>query len=90
MLPGILGSLITLAMAQEPPVTVALVFADHTEIVTVIEAQREYRQLDALKTHTEEQAKRFAALNLALGTVFDLKRVRKDWEATGNKWEGPI
>lgn len=90
MLPGILGGLITLAMAQEPPVTVALVFADRTEIVSVVDAKREFAQLDALTTRTEKQAKRHAALVLALGTVFDLQRVRADWKATGNKWEGPI
>lgn len=78
------------ALTQEPPRKVALVFADRTEIVTLVDAQKEFAQLDALLTRTEEQTKRHAALHLALNTLFDLQRVRRDWEATGNKWEGPI
>lgn len=81
--------LLVMALAQEPR-TVPLVFADRTEIVLLSDAQAEFKVLDAMTTRTEEQAKRHAALNLALGTVFDLQRVRRDWEATGNKWEGPI
>lgn len=78
------------ALAQEPPRKVALVFADRTEIVTLVDAQREFTQLDSLTTRTDEQVKRHAALHLALNTLFDLQRVRRDWEESGNKWEGPI
>lgn len=87
MLPA-LALMVTLF--QEPPRTVALVFAERTEIVTLVDAQAEFAQLDALITRTDEQAKRHAALHLALNTLSDLQRVRRDWEATGNKWEGPI
>lgn len=77
------------ALAQEPR-KVALTIDGRTEIVLLSDAQTEFARLDALASRTEEQAKRHAALNLTLGTVFDLQRVRTDWEATGNKWEGPV
>lgn len=77
-----------IVLAQQPR-TVALVFIDHKEIVSLIDAQREFRKLDSI-ARNEEQEKRHAALVVALGTVFDLQRVRRDWEATGLKWEGPI
>lgn len=77
-------------LAQEPPRKVALVFADRTEIVALVDAQAEFKQLDALPARTDEQAKRHAALHLALNTLFDLQRVRRDWEESGNEWKGPI
>lgn len=70
-----------LVMSQQlpPDHKVALVFADRTEIVRLVDAQTEFKRLDALTTRTEEQAKRHAALHLALNTLFDLQRVRRDW-----------
>lgn len=86
----LINLLFIITLAQEPPRKVALTINGRVEIVLLADAQAEFAQLDSLKTRTVEQSKRHAALNLTLGTVFDLQRVRKDWEATGNKWEGPI
>lgn len=83
------GLLLMAALAQEPQ-TVALIIDGRTEIVLLADAEAEFKRLDSLVARTETQAKRHAALVLALGTVFDLQRVRQRWEATGNKWEGPI
>lgn len=85
-----LGELLLIVTLAQEPRTVPLVFTDRTEIVALVDAQREFEALDALLFRTEEQDKRHAALTLALGTAFDLQRVRRDWEATGAKWEGPI
>lgn len=84
--------IVGLALGQQlpPDHKVALVFADRTEIVRLVDAQAEFKRLDTLTTRTDEQAKRHAALHLALNTLFDLQRVRRDWEESGNEWKGPV
>lgn len=61
-----------IVLAQQPR-TVALVFIDHKEIVSLIDAQREFRKLDSI-ARNEEQEKRHAALVVALGTLPDRQK----------------
>ena len=71
MLAAKIAIIITLALSTQFPPShrVAVVLADRTEIVALKDAQAEFRRLDRLNVRTEEQAKRHAALHLALSTL---------------------
>lgn len=72
------AELVLLLTLQLPPDhKVALTFADRTEIARLVDAEREFAELDKLATRTDEQAKRHAALNLALGTLPDDRRIAR-------------
>lgn len=70
---AVLGVVLALTLqVQEPPRTVALRLGPEpirTEIITVVEAEREHRQLSRQSTLTDEQQRRLAALTIALGTL---------------------
>lgn len=73
---------------------IALVINGEDVLMPVEEAKERYALLESKRlagaSFTDEDNSYHAALTLSLGTMFDLEQVRKDWEATGNKWEGPI
>lgn len=52
--------------------TLALVFADRTEIVSVQSAQREFKRLERMRMRDSNQSKRYAALVQALGVQREL------------------
>lgn len=55
-----------LALAQQPR-TVALIFPDRREVISVVMAEKEHAKLTKVKHHTDQQARRYAALVQALG-----------------------
>ena len=77
---------LSFALLQVPSAdTVALVFADRTEIVTVQAAEREHAALAAVMILSKEQEKRHAALVQALGSNRQAVVECKDGKRT-NLW----